>query len=100
MAIVFTARANMTNSRNLKVWDVTCLDADTGPTTQAHAMGATPLAWFVKHVSAAAQPEWSLLVDDTNVTLTKLNAAGSGGAVPGTTFAVTVFVMRPTSLVK
>ena len=100
MAIVYTQRANTVGSRNLKVWDVACLAADTGPTNQAHLFGMTPMVWFEKHVTAAAAPEWCLTADGTNITLTKQGSAGSGGAAPGVTVVVTVFAMRPSSLIK
>lgn len=95
MAIVFTQRANTLNNRNFKVWDVAALAADTGPTTQAHGFGVVPLVWSAKHVSAAAQPEVSILADATNITVTKLGAVGSVGAP-----YLTVFAARPTSLMK
>lgn len=101
MAIAFTLNAKV-SGKALKVYDVTCLDADTGPTAQAHGMGITPIAWFTKHISvaSAAAPEWALTVDGTNVSMLKNAGAGSGGAVPGTTVVVTVFVMRPHSLIQ
>lgn len=100
MAIVYTQQANTANNRNFKVWDVACLAADTGPTNQAHAFGMTPIVWFAKHVTAAASPAWALTVDGTNVTLAKQGSAGSGGAAPGVTVVVTVYAMRPHSLIK
>ena len=95
MAIVFTQRANTVNNRNFKCWDVACAAVDTGPTTQAHGFGAIPLVWFAKHVSAAAQPEVSVLADATDITITKLGAVGSVGAP-----YLTVFAVRPSSLMR
>ena len=95
MAIVFTQVPSTVGSRNFKAWTVAALAADTGPTTQAHGFGAIPLVWFVKHVSAAAAPEVSILADATDITITKLAAAGSVGAP-----YLTVFAVRPNSLMK
>lgn len=93
MAIVATA---VINNPNYKVWSVQCLDADTGPTNVAHGFGATPVeVTLSKTVSAAAPPEWSATWDGTNIALSKLNAAGSGGAVPGTTVVLWVYARRP-----
>lgn len=100
MAIAYTQRANTANNRNFKAWDVTALAADTGPTNQVHGFGVIPLVWFAKHVTAAAVPEWNVVADNTNVTLTKIGAAGSGGPAPGVTNVITVFAMRPHSLTK
>lgn len=95
MAIVFTQVPRTVGSRNFKAWTIACDAADTGPTTQAHLFGAIPLVWFVKHVSAAAPPEVSILADATNITITKLGSAGSLGAP-----YMTVYAARPNSLMK
>ena len=100
MAIAYTQRANTANNRNFKVWDVTALAADTGPTNQAHGFGVTPIVWLSTTVTAAAAPVWALTADGTNVTLSKQGAAGSGGAAPGVTIVASVIAIRPHSLIR
>lgn len=85
---------------NLKVLDITTLDADTGPTNIAHGMAGTPLAIPMPQISAAAFPGWIIIPAATNVAVTKLNAAGSGGAVPGTTVAMKVLLLTPHSIMQ
>lgn len=100
MAIVYTRRANTANNRNFKVWDCTvAADGDTGPDIQAHAFGVIPFVWIACHITAAASPEWAVTADATNVTLTKLGSAGSAGGGPPA-IVVTVFAVRPSSLIK
>jgi len=93
MAIVGT---NVINNPNYKVWDITCLDADAGPTNVAHGFGAAPVeVTITKQVSAALAPEWAVTWDATNLIFTKQGTAGSGGGVPGTTVVLRVFARRP-----
>ncbi len=92
------ASTTIVNNNNYKVFNITCLDADTGPTAIPHGFGAAPVeVTFTKHVSAALAPEWAITVDAVNITYTKQATAGSGGAVPGTTVVLTVYARRPHS---
>ena len=83
------------------ITDITCADADTGPTTIAHGLIGTPLEFaIVNTVSGATTviPNWAITADATNISLSKQNIAGSGGAVPGTTVVIRVTAKLPHSI--
>lgn len=84
MAIALTAIAR---NANQVVYSVTCLDADTTVTVQ-HLLGAKPQELiFTPAISLAstAAGQFSLAATATDLVVTKLNVAGSGGTTPGTT---------------
>jgi hypothetical protein len=91
-------------SPEYKSWTITCLDADTGPTNIAHGFvnqagaGATPDDVHIVpmiSVANAALANWGVTVTATNIILSKQNAAGSGGAVAGTTPVLKVIARAP-----
>lgn len=84
---------------NMKIFNITALDADTGPTNIPHGFAVTPaFAFMMPLISAAAYPGWAVSLTAANLVVSKLNAAGSGGGVPGTTVVLIVMVVTPTSL--
>lgn len=105
MAIAGTLVAAYTGNLNMKAFDITCLDADTGPTNIAHGLlniTASSMAMIVPITTAAAAvvPNWSVTLTTTNIVLSKQNNAGSGGGVPGTTVMIRVFVWTPHSSIQ
>lgn len=105
-AIAVTAVINKTN---YKSWTVTALDADT---TLAFAHGFTQTAPTGNPATSVAPdmvtitPTSSVLslagayavaVSSTQISIFKTNAAGSGGAVPGTTIVAKIVAWRPHS---
>ena len=75
------------NSPNFKRFNVTALDADTGPTTFNHglsvASGDTPVALIVPAFAGATtviNSGWGVTVTQTQVLLSKGNLAGSATA--------------------
>jgi hypothetical protein len=89
-----------------KSWTLTCLDADTGPLAIPHGFktqagaGATPDNVQLQEsisVANAALANWGITVDATNINVTKQNAAGSGGAVAGTTIVAKIVARLPHS---
>lgn len=86
------------NNPNLKRFNVTVLDADTGPTAFNHGLsvqsGQTPVGFMIPQVTLATTviSNWYLTFTATQVTIGKANVAGSGGATPGTT-VVAILVM-------
>jgi hypothetical protein len=99
MAIAVTA---VVNRPTYKSWTVTCLDADTTLTFN-HNMGAAPDEVTITPIgaalAAAAIGMWSVVVSSTQITLNKLNVAGSGGAQAGTTVVLKVVAKLPHSIV-
>lgn len=91
-----------------KSWTVTALDADTtlafahGFTDKNGAAVAPDLAVIQELVSYvnAALPNWGVAVSATQITLTKTAAAGSGGAVPGTTVIAKVYASVPHTILQ
>jgi len=62
--------------------DITCLDADTGPTNIAHGLVGTPVEFAITWNATAATtvlPNWSITATSTNIVLSKQNNVGSGG---------------------
>lgn len=84
MAITLTVIAQ---SPTKKVYSVKSLDADTSSGNVAHGLIGTPTALVFTPSTAviAAAVAAAVTADATNVVFLKANAAGSGGATPGTT---------------
>ena len=91
-------------SPEYKSWTLTCLDADTGPLAIPHgfknAAGVAAAPDNVQlqesiSVANAALANWGVTVDATNINVTKKNAAGSGGAVAGTTIVAKIVARLP-----
>jgi hypothetical protein len=83
MAITLT---NVVNNPNKKTYTVKSLDADTGPTTIAHGMPTVPVVTISPATTAIALAgAYAVTADATNITISKQNAANSGGTTPGTT---------------
>jgi|ERR1051326_6916357 hypothetical protein len=86
------------NNPNIRRFNVTCLDADTGPTAFNHGLlvqaGQTPVGFMIPQVTLATTviTNWFMTFTQTQVSIGKANVAGSGGAVPGTT-VVAILVM-------
>ncbi len=86
------------SSPNIRRFNITCLDADTGPTAFNHGLsvpvGDTPVGFMIPQVTLATTviTNWFMTFTISQVTIGKANIAGSGGAVPGTT-AVAILVM-------
>lgn len=109
MAIVATAVVTGSNilppaSPEYKSWTISCLDADTGPTSFNHGFtnqagaGVAPDDVQVTElisVANTALANWGVSVSATQITLSKQNAVGSGGAVPGTTPVLKVVARLP-----
>lgn len=104
MAIAFTADTTAPfDGTFIKSWTVTALDADTGPTNLAHGFGVEPIVFITNAASVAAAAVGNLSVsgtDATNIPVSKNNAAGSGGAVPGTTVIARIIAINPHSIIK
>jgi hypothetical protein len=110
MAIVVTPVINKTD---YKSWTVTALDADvalvfahgfkqTAP-SGTPSTGFAPDFCFLQELVSyanAALPNWGVSVDATNITLAKTGAAGSGGAVAGTTVIGKIVAWRPHSIAE
>ena len=83
---------------NVRQFNVTCLDADVGPTAFNHGANAVVASdlycMIVPQISLAyaAAAFWGVSWTATQVTLSKQNAAGSGGGVPGTTVVAILLV--------
>lgn len=77
--------------------DVTCLDADVGPTNIAHGINAgTPKLLAIQSVlNTANYAGWSITANATNLVITKNNVVGSGGTTPGTTNVVRISAALP-----
>jgi hypothetical protein len=109
MAIAGTAETSIGGipvpaNPQIKVFDITALDADTGPTNVAHGMlnvTSTSLAWIIPTVTGATTviPNWSVTLTSTNIVLSKNNVAGSGGTTPGTTVVIRVVVFNPNTVI-
>lgn len=91
---------------NIRRFNVTFLDADTGPTAFNHGVsvptGQTPIAFAIQQVplTTAQFPQLAITTTQTQVTLSKTNVtAGSGGAVPGTTVVFILVVWNLHSLI-
>lgn len=100
MAIVATLKSA---SPTFKCWELTALDADTAVNV-AHGFGVIPQAYWITPCGAAlaagASGLWSTgVADATNIPVNKLNSAGSGGAVPGTTVVARLVALLPHSLI-
>jgi len=109
MAIVATAVVSGSTilppaNPEYKSWTLTCLDADTGPLAIPHgfknAAGVASAPDNVQlqesiSVANAALANWGVTVDATNINISKQNAAGSGGAVPGTTVVAKIVARLP-----
>lgn len=99
-----TPQANDVNNPNLKRFNVTSLDADTGPTAFNHgvqcAVGDVPVAFITPSYAGAAtvtSSGWGITVTATQVTLSKPNLVDSGtGHAPGGVLTV----WNPHSLIK
>lgn len=94
------------NNPNIRRFNVTYLDADTGPTAFNHGVlvpaGQTPIAFPIQQVplTAAQAPGLAVTATQTQVTLSKTNVtAGSGGAVPGTTVVYILVVWNLHSII-
>ena len=102
MAIAATPVAGA-GGANLAIFDITALDADT-TNSFAHGLAFTPDHIVVTpmvagcYVGQLSVPAVS--VTAANFTVNKLNAAGSGGAVPGTTVVARVEIGRNHSIIK
>ncbi len=83
---------------NVRQFNVTCLDADAGPTAFNHGCGAVVASDLFCimtpqiTLAAAAAAFWGLTWTATQVTLSKQGSAGSGGGVPGTTVVAILLV--------
>ena len=89
-----------------KSWTLTCLDTDTtlavahGFKNQAGA-GVIPDDVKIQEsisVANSALANWGITVDSTNINLSKQSAAGSGGAVAGTTIVAKLIARLPHSI--
>lgn len=87
-----------------KSWTLTCLDADVGPLAIPHgfknASGVAAAPDNVQlqesiSVANAALANWGITVDATNINVTKQNAAGSGGALAGSTIVAKIVARLP-----
>jgi hypothetical protein len=98
-------------SPQYKSWNITALDADTTVTfphgfviqTAAGPVSVAPDLALLQNVvtyANAALPNWGVAVTATNITLTKTNAAGSGGAVAGTTIIAKLYAMQPHTILQ
>ena len=89
MAIALSAA--LVANPNYREYNVTAQDADVGPTAFNHGLNAVSandvICWVVPQVSLANNVfgYWGTTWTATQVSLSKQNSAGSGGAVPGTT---------------
>jgi len=106
MAIVVTA---VVNRPDYKSWTVTCLDADVTLAFN-HGFVVTPGGASVAPDEVTITPQgaalattalamWSVVLSAAQITLNKTNAAGTGGAVPGTTIVLKVVAKRPHSII-
>jgi|SRR5579859_4078124 len=93
------------NNPNIRRFNVTALDADTGPTAFNHGLsvpaGQTPLWFMMPQVTTATTVvyNWFATTTATQISLGKNNVAGSGGAVPGTTVIAILVVWNLHSLI-
>jgi hypothetical protein len=89
---------------NFRQFNVTCLDADTGPTAFNHGVQcdavANLIAFLIPQVMPAIADNWFLTWTATQVTITKFNVVGSGGGVPGTTVVATLVVWEPVTSIR
>ena len=98
MAITLTA---VINNPNYKSYNVTAEEADT-TTTVAHGFGSTPdfFVFTPANDTIALALHAGVEVTATNVVVTKSTAAGSGGAVPGTSVIGKLVLMRPHTIMQ
>jgi hypothetical protein len=89
---------------NFRQFNMTCLDADTGPTAFNHGVQCDAvsnlIAWIIPQVLPAIVSNMFLTWTATQVTITKFNVVGSGGGVPGTTVIASVIVWQPTTGIR
>lgn len=100
MTIAATA---VINNPAYKSWNITCADADTGPTNVAHGFGVAPdFVVIVQNISLtnALAINWSYTVTSSNIALSKASATGSGGTTPGTTVVAKLIAMLPHSIMQ
>lgn len=105
IAATLSALSPIPSSPTFRVFNVTCADADTGPTAFNHGItglqaSQLPIAIPIPQISVAntALANWGVTVSATQFTLSKQSATGSGGAVPGTTVVLQVLVLAPNSI--
>jgi hypothetical protein len=85
------------------VFDIKSLDADTTGTFN-HTLtglltGEIPIGWITPSTSTIAlAAAFGVVFTATQFTVTKQNAANSGGGVPGTTVVAQVVVLAPHSI--
>ena len=104
MAIVATP---VVTNHNYRSWNITSLDADT-TVTIAHGMGAAPpdTIWIQSALSngggttTSLVNAWGVTAAGTQITLTKQNLAGSGGATAGTSVVAKLYAWRPHSAAR
>jgi hypothetical protein len=86
------------NTNAYKSWDITALDADL-TATFAHGFGANPPDFYIitpaLSFGTSATSTWGMTAAGTQFTLTKQNAAGSGGTTAGTSVVAKVWGWLP-----
>lgn len=98
------AAATVYQSATTFICDVTCADADVGPTNIAHGIVNNGIANTPKSLTITALANvanyagWSISANATNIVLSKNNVVGSGGTTPGTTNVIRVRASLPHSI--
>jgi hypothetical protein len=91
------------SDNNYKSWNITALDADTSGSF-AHGFGSSPPDFYnivpALSVGTSATSTWGMTAAGTQFTLTKQDAAGSGGQTAGTSIVAKVWGWLPHSAAR